>query len=260
MALMIPAKSQSENRRGLSRFSGALGGKWDCPLLRDGFRIGSKPLAVTFSLFVVAALLVSQSDLSAAAERPNILWITSEDHGPHMGCYGDRFATTPNVDRAGGQGHDLPARLVERPGLRPARTTLISGMYARSTGSEHMRSMVRLSGRQADVSAVASRRPATTARTTPRRTTTSRSRARSGTTRRARRHWRNRAAGPAVLRRVQFGEEPREPDPQAAAHGKSTIRPRCACRPITPTRPRCARIGPSTTTSSARPTPTPDAA
>ena len=31
-------------------------------------------------------------------ERPNILWITSEDHGPEMGCYGDEFATTPNVD------------------------------------------------------------------------------------------------------------------------------------------------------------------
>ena len=24
-----------------------------------------------------------------ARSRPNILWITSEDHGPHMGCYGD---------------------------------------------------------------------------------------------------------------------------------------------------------------------------
>jgi len=29
--------------------------------------------------------------------RPNILWISSEDHGPHMGCYGDKFATTPNL-------------------------------------------------------------------------------------------------------------------------------------------------------------------
>jgi len=34
-------KSRSENRRGLSRFCGVLGAKWDCPLLRDGSRIGS---------------------------------------------------------------------------------------------------------------------------------------------------------------------------------------------------------------------------
>ena len=29
--------------------------------------------------------------------RPNILWITSEDHGPQMGCYGDTFATTVDI-------------------------------------------------------------------------------------------------------------------------------------------------------------------
>ena len=30
--------------------------------------------------------------------RPNIVWIVSEDHGPQMGCYGDKFATTPDVN------------------------------------------------------------------------------------------------------------------------------------------------------------------
>ena len=35
---------------------------------------------------------------SSAADKPNILWLTSEDHGPEMGCYGDELAVTPNVD------------------------------------------------------------------------------------------------------------------------------------------------------------------
>jgi len=39
-----------------------------------------------------------------ASEHPNILWLSSEDHGPQMGCYGDRFATTPNVDALAGRG------------------------------------------------------------------------------------------------------------------------------------------------------------
>ena len=30
-----------------------------------------------------------------AVARPNILWITSEDHGQQMGCYGDPLARTP---------------------------------------------------------------------------------------------------------------------------------------------------------------------
>ena len=36
--------------------------------------------------------------------RPNILWITSEDNGPHLGCYGDTFADTPNLDKLAGRG------------------------------------------------------------------------------------------------------------------------------------------------------------
>ena len=41
---------------------------------------------------------------SHAADRPNILWLTSEDHGPQMGCYGDTYATTPHVDALAAKG------------------------------------------------------------------------------------------------------------------------------------------------------------
>ena len=55
-----------------------------------------------------AALVAFSFQLSAfsapAAARPNILWLTSEDHGPQMGCYGDAFATTPNVDALAARG------------------------------------------------------------------------------------------------------------------------------------------------------------
>src|SRR5688572_8789460 len=33
------------------------------------------------------------------SRRPNVLWLTCEDMGPHIGPYGDRYATTPNLDR-----------------------------------------------------------------------------------------------------------------------------------------------------------------
>jgi arylsulfatase A-like enzyme len=74
--------------------------------------------------------------------RPNILWITSEDHGPHLGCYGDSFATTPNVDALAAQGLVYRHCWSNAPVCAPARTTLISGLYPPSTGAEHMRSMV----------------------------------------------------------------------------------------------------------------------
>jgi len=79
---------------------------------------------------------------AAESVRPNILWISSEDHGPHMGCYGDAFATTPNVDKLAARGMIYTHAWSCAPVCAPARTTIISGMYASSTGAEHMRSMV----------------------------------------------------------------------------------------------------------------------
>lgn len=75
---------------------------------------------------------------------PNILWITCEDMGPQMGCYGDRFARTPVLDGLAARGARYTKVWSNAPVCAPARTTIISGMYPPSTGSEHMRSLVRL--------------------------------------------------------------------------------------------------------------------
>ena len=83
--------------------------------------------------------------LADAADRPNILWITSEDNGPHLGCYGDEYATTPNLDSvAQRRACDTSPVGRTRPVCAPARTCLISGLYPPSTGAEHMRSKTRL--------------------------------------------------------------------------------------------------------------------
>ena len=53
-----------------------------------------------FSIFIsqVIILLTLGGAICAATDRPNILWITSEDHGPHLGAYGNDYADTPNLD------------------------------------------------------------------------------------------------------------------------------------------------------------------
>jgi uncharacterized sulfatase len=94
-----------------------------------------KQLSIILSSF---AILVS----SFAADRPNILWLTSEDHGPHMGCYGDTYADTPNVDALAAKGMLFKHAWSCAPVCAAARTTIIAGMYSPSTGGEHMRSMV----------------------------------------------------------------------------------------------------------------------
>src|SRR5438067_2028459 len=79
-----------------------------------------------------------------AAERPHVLWITSEDNGPQMGCYGDSYATTPNLDRLAARGMRYNNVWSVAPVCAPARTTIITGLYPSSSGGLHMRSEVKL--------------------------------------------------------------------------------------------------------------------
>ncbi len=78
----------------------------------------------------------------ASQERPNILWITCEDTSPYLGCYGDPHALTPNLDRLASQGSLYTQAFVTAPVCSPVRSCLITGVYATSLGSQHLRSTV----------------------------------------------------------------------------------------------------------------------
>lgn len=79
-----------------------------------------------------------------AIERPNILWITSEDNGPQLGCYGDAYADTPNIDALAAKGQIYLNAWSNAPVCAPARTSIITGIYPNSLGGQHMRSQVPL--------------------------------------------------------------------------------------------------------------------
>jgi len=94
---------------------------------------------------VVSVGAVMGSDVWAqSADRPNILWVTSEDNGPALGCYGDAFADTPNIDSIAAKGMIYERAWSAAPVCAPARTTIISGVYPPSMGAEHMRSQVNM--------------------------------------------------------------------------------------------------------------------
>ncbi|QGY43625.1 sulfatase-like hydrolase/transferase [Maribellus comscasis] len=76
----------------------------------------------------------------APKELPNILWLTSEDNSPFAGCYGDEFATTPNLDKLASEGFLYTHAYANAPVCAPARNTIITGVYACSNGNQHMRS------------------------------------------------------------------------------------------------------------------------
>lgn len=98
-------------------------------------RVGGLWRWMTATLLLGLALTLG----AAPQGRPNILWLTSEDNGPFLGCYGDELASTPTLDRLAKDGI-LFERCFAQPVCAPSRFTLITGLYAASCGpAEHMR-------------------------------------------------------------------------------------------------------------------------
>jgi arylsulfatase A-like enzyme len=86
----------------------------------------------------VSALSVAAADDAPA--RPNILWIVSEDNGRFLGAYGCDDANTPHLDKLAAQGILYENAFTTAPVCAPSRCSIITGMYATSLGTEHMRS------------------------------------------------------------------------------------------------------------------------
>nr|MBC8324061.1 sulfatase-like hydrolase/transferase [Limisphaerales bacterium] len=89
-----------------------------------------------FSFLMVCGVLQAAEQ----AERPNILWITAEDMSPVLGCYGDPFAITPNIDRLAKESVRYTKAFASAPVCSPSRSCLITGCYPTSLSTQQMRS------------------------------------------------------------------------------------------------------------------------
>lgn len=75
------------------------------------------------------------------AGKPNILMIVSEDNSSHwLGCYGNQQARTPRIDALSKEGILFEHAYSNAPVCAVARSTLLLGAYATTTGTQHMRS------------------------------------------------------------------------------------------------------------------------
>jgi N-sulfoglucosamine sulfohydrolase len=89
---------------------------------------------------IISIVLLLSGCTTHQKELPNILWITSEDNSRMLGCYGDPFATTPNLDRLASEGFLYTNAYANTPVCAPARNTILTGVYACANGNEQMRS------------------------------------------------------------------------------------------------------------------------
>ncbi|MBG85394.1 MAG: sulfatase [Verrucomicrobiales bacterium] len=91
---------------------------------------------------LLSALIAFTAFINVTAkDRPNILWLTSEDNSYHwIGCYGNKDAKTPNIDRIAAEGIRYRFGYANAPVCAVARFTMITGRYACSMGTQNMRS------------------------------------------------------------------------------------------------------------------------
>ncbi len=94
--------------------------------------------------FVALFLSLLVSSAKAVSMRPNILWLSAEDISPHIGCYGDKRAITPNLDRLASQGVRYTHAFTTSGVCAPCRSGIITGMYQTTLGTHHMRCNAKL--------------------------------------------------------------------------------------------------------------------
>lgn len=78
-----------------------------------------------FSLFTIPLLFGGQ---------PNVLLIVSEDNGQELGCYGDPYAQTPNLDRLASEGALFKNAYVAQAGCSQSRAAFLTGLYPHQNG------------------------------------------------------------------------------------------------------------------------------
>ena len=88
-----------------------------------------KSARVVFLLVAFLSFVLVANDVSAA-RKPNIIFVMADDLGyGDLGCYGQRFIKTPNLDRMAEQGMRLTSFYAGCTVCRPSRLSLWTGKH-----------------------------------------------------------------------------------------------------------------------------------
>ena len=85
-------------------------------------------------------MLILNSISLVCQEKPNILWLVCEDQSLFFAPYGDSNAYTPNINQLANEGTVYENCFTVSPVCSPSRSSIITGMYPTSIGTQNMRS------------------------------------------------------------------------------------------------------------------------
>src|SRR5262245_4034562 len=86
-------------------------------------------------LFLSVALALATGSPLAAAEKPNVVvMMTDDQRHDFMSCAGHPFIKTPNMDRIAREGYRYTNMFVTNALCAPSRATLMTGQYSHANG------------------------------------------------------------------------------------------------------------------------------
>ena len=101
------------------------------------FKIATKILGKMINVFLVLIVLSCQNTFAQIVEepkKPNVLFIIVDDLKPILGCYGDPFVKTPNIDRFAKEGVVFTNTYCQQAVCGPSRASFLTGMRPDYTG------------------------------------------------------------------------------------------------------------------------------
>lgn len=92
--------------------------------------------------YLIAFGILAAFQWGASSEKPNILWIFSEDLSPYMGCYDDpvNAGHTPSIDQLAAEGVIFRRAYMPAPVCSACRSAIITGVMQTTTGAHQHRS------------------------------------------------------------------------------------------------------------------------
>ncbi|NOU36310.1 MAG: sulfatase [Kiritimatiellaceae bacterium] len=83
---------------------------------------------------LLSAVMAAPATGVFSAPPMNVLLITTDDQGMQAGCYGDKLAITPNLDRLAAEGVLFTRAYVTHASCSPSRSSILTGLYPHQNG------------------------------------------------------------------------------------------------------------------------------